>query len=142
MHKRKKGQTPIIETVLLFGVSITIFVILATVFISYQGFFLSANAVDQLEEVNMFVTAHILQLAVKEGVDSLVTIEIPKAIANEQYEIRAVSNGINITTHTTRKTTFTPLFNLTEKINISGDRILSRRGRVIINKQGNRIILS
>ena len=148
LRKNQKGQTTIFESVVLFAVSVIIFIVLISIFGIYQNFYLSSNIIDQLEEVNTFLTSNILFLAEKDA-DSIVTVEIPKTIGTYDYEIRVVravdgadNDGLNISVLATGQSSFTTLFNLTERYNVSGERILSRRGRVIINKQRNRIILS
>ena len=137
----KKAQTPIFESVILFATGVLIFIIFVSVFNIYQEFFLSVTMRDQLEEVNSFVTSNILQIALKD-VDSIITIQIPKTVGTEGYIINITGDGINITTIDTQASSFSSLFNLSERFNISGDRIISKRGRIIINKQGDRIILS
>jgi hypothetical protein len=143
MSRSRKAQTPIFENVMLFAVSIIIFIVFVSIFSVYQSHFLSETVVYQLDELNSFITSAVIELALSEGTDSSVTITIPKLVGAQRYEVRALNEGINITTLTTGQSSFSSLFNMTTTnlINVSGERILSRRGRIIINKQGNNIIL-
>jgi hypothetical protein len=114
-----KGQSPIFEQVMLFSISIAIFIICLSIFHIYEVYFTDIMMEDQLTGVKDFITSNILTLS-KKNENFSMKLEIPGRILNQIYEIN--------------------LYNLTESFEFSGS-ILSSYGKHIIYKKGNKIII-
>ena len=138
----KKGQSLIFEQVLLFGISVALFVVMFAVFTIYQGYFLSVGGDNQLDEVKEWVSGNILKLAEKDA-NSSVTIPIPRTIESEAYVITADFLGPNpgLKIKHPSKTKTSSLYSLNTYFSISGS-VASVGGKIIIKKENNQIIIS
>jgi len=139
--RKRLGQSIIFEQVLLFGIGVAIFIALFAVFTVYQNYFASANLRNQLDEVKDVIVSNIMKLAEKGNVTAYMTMEIPREISDEGYEIILSNRGLNVTSLITGVWKFSSLYGLNESYNLTG-RVMSVLGRFIIYKKENKIILS
>lgn len=139
---RSKGQVMVFEQVLLFVIGVMIFIICLSVFDIYRDHFNSVSVEDGLKQLEAVVSSNIIKLAEKPyGTNSTITLEIPSTIGGSQYSIELNGSSLSITTAAGLKRT-TDLYNLGGSCKLGGGRILSTRGRFIIYKKENNIILA
>lgn len=133
----RKGQSVIFENVLIFTAGIAIFVLFYTVFSIYQVHFTNVGIDSQLSEINDYVSSHILLMAGKDGINSSVTLKIPRTVATELYELELYPTGLNVTSITSNIRKHSSLYNL--PVVLVPKRIPSSSGKITIYKRGNRI---
>jgi len=139
---RKKGQSIIFEHVLLFSISVVIFIISFAVFSIYQNIFVSANSANQLDGTKEWVSAHILKVAQHDdSVESLLIIPIPQRNGDSAYDIQLTNNGLEIENIISGAKSTSTLFFLNESFTLSGN-VSSINGRVIIKREDEQIIIS
>ncbi|NIO20399.1 MAG: hypothetical protein GTN76_06570 [Candidatus Aenigmarchaeota archaeon] len=138
---KKRGQTVVFEQVLLFTISVAIFISAFALFSMYQSHYLSMTRWDQLKGVKEYMVSNIIELSEKEQFESSVVLKIPQKIGSDYYRITLSPNGLNISFFTgTAGYDFSSLYGLNASYNFSGS-ITSDRGKVIIYKIGNSIRL-
>jgi hypothetical protein len=135
------GQSLVFEQVLLFGIGVAIFVALFAVFTMYQNYFASVNLNNQLDEVKDLIVSNIMKLVEKGNVTAYVSMDIPRRISDEGYEIALSNSGLNLTSLVTGVYKFSSLYGLNQSYNMTGT-VPSALGRFIIYKKENKIILS
>ena len=131
----------IFEQVLLFGIGVAIFVSLFAAFAVYQNYFLDTNLHNQLNEVKDVVVMNIMKAADKGNATTHVTVDIPRIISNEGYQIYLSSDGLYVTSLMSGVSKYSSLYGLNQTYNMSGS-VMSVFGRFIIYKKENKIILS
>jgi hypothetical protein len=138
-----KGVSVIFEYALLFMFGIIIFISSVGVFRSYEMYFNSVSADDQLTEVREYVSSNIIKLAeMSSDEESSMVVTIPKKIGgNEGYMIELSGQGLNVTSMNTYISKHSGLFNLSRTMDLGG-RVVSGAGSVKIYKTGNQIIIS
>jgi hypothetical protein len=140
--KRMKAASMIIEYTLLFMFGIIILISSVSVFNNYDTYFTSISASDQLTGISEYLSSNIIKLAeTGSGEDSSIILKIPKKTGDENYIIELSSQGLNITSATTRITKHSSLYSLNETFVLSG-KVTSSAGSLIIYKTGNQIIIS
>jgi hypothetical protein len=142
-RKRMKGVSVIFEYALLFMFGIIIFISSVGVFRGYQTYFNSVSVEDQLSGISEYVSSNIIKLAEMSSEDeSSVVVGIPKKIGGDEgYIIELSSQGLNVTSASTRISRHSDLYNISRTMNLSG-KVMSGAGSVIIYKTGNQIIIS
>lgn len=139
--RRLSGQSLIFEQVLLFGIGVAIFIALFITFAMYQNYFAAVNLHNQLDEVKDVVAFNIMKVIEKENVTAHATLEIPREISDEGYEITLSNSGLVVTSLVSGVTKYSSLYGLNETYNMTGS-VMSVFGRFIIYKKENKIILS
>ncbi len=135
-----KAQSPVFEQVMLFSVSIAIFILCFSMFKIYESYFTDILITDQLNGVRDFIVSNILILSKSGFADSSIALEMPKSIVNQPYEVSLSDRGINITAVAERISVESGLYNLNESFRFSGS-IKSSYGGHMIYKKGNKIII-
>ncbi len=138
------GQSMIFEQVMLFGVSVAIFVACYGLFQLYQSHFTYVTMNDQVRAVRDLISAHVLELTKFEGMDASSIVKIPKRVSGELYYIAFTGTGLNVTTAQTQTSASSDFFMLGEGLGgryVFLGKAASGRGEVIIYKRGNNIIL-
>jgi hypothetical protein len=134
----RKGQAVVFESVLIFTISVAIFVVCYAVFTIYQySYFTPIGTSDQLGEVRDYLSSHIVAMSQREG-DGWVLIQLPRYAGNEEYRIDLSENGLNISTSEAFK--FSNLYNLGSSFELTG-RAASPQGKITLKKEGNKIIM-
>ncbi len=137
---KKKGQTIVFEQVLIFSISVAIFISAFTLFSMYQSHYLSITTGDQMSGVKEYVMSNIVSLAAKEGFNSSVTIEVPRKISNQMYIMDLSDRGLNVSIPRSRTYEFSSLGSLNETFDFGG-QVSSDLGVVVIYKKGDRILI-
>lgn len=138
MMKKNKAQTLVFENVLIFGISVAIFVLCYAVFASYQLYFSGVGNIDQMNRIKNIITSNVLFLEEKKTANSSIIIKIPKKIGGQIYKIKLSNDGINVSTSDSY--VFSSLYILDNSLYISG-KTTSIKGKVTIYKRGNKIII-
>ena len=136
----RKGQILVFEQVLLFGVSVAIFVACFAIFQLYQSHFGSIAVNDHTKAVRDMIYTHIIELTRFGDMNASIIVKIPKEISGEYYKVQLTDTAINITTMDSGVTATTGLQMLTEKYDFSGETT-SSKGEIMIYKKGNEIKL-
>ena len=136
----KKGQSLIFEQVLLFAISVTIFLVSFAVFNIYQNFYISVNSVNHLDGAKEWISANILKVAEKGNATSLLIIPIPRTIGDAVYEVKLVPTGLSVRNLLTGATENSTLYTLNQSFALSG-AVTSIKGKITIKKEGNQIII-
>lgn len=139
-----KGQTRIFEEVLLFGISIAIFVTCLSIFQSYQDHFGFVALNDQALEIGNIVQGNLVEMARLGDANASAVIGIPRQLSGESYFIQL--NNTDVTIKTERKgIVYLGRLQMIGKdiggsFSLSG-KAASSRGQIIIYKKGDNIIL-
>jgi hypothetical protein len=134
------GQTIIFEQVLLFMVSVAIFVACFALFQIYETYYSTISANDHVQAVRDIVSAQVLQFTKFEGMNVSATLNVPEKIGDEGYDVIFTGSGLNVTTRLTGITATSDLFQLGNRYTFTGNST-SSEGKIIIYKRGNNIIL-
>jgi len=137
--KIRKSQAAIFENVLIFSISVAIFIMLFAVFTLYQSYFTYIAVDDQLTDVSNYFSSQVILISEKEDANSSSVFFIPKTIGGEPYEIELRSDGLVISTMVTGTSKFSPLYNLPYEF--VPRKIPSARGKITLKKTGNQIII-
>jgi hypothetical protein len=140
-----KGQTRIFEEVLLFAISIAIFVTCLSIFQMYQNHFGYVSLEDQTREIGNIVQGHLMEISRLRGMDASVVVSVPREISGEYYVISLSDTEITVVTERTAMK-YTGTLNMISRDlggNIDGlsGQANSGKGQIIIYKRGNNIIL-
>jgi hypothetical protein len=138
----KKGQSPIFEYVLLFSISIAIFVISFSIFNIYQVHYLSVGAGNQLDEVKEWISSNILKMYEKYDTEALVIIPIPRYIDNAVYDISLKSSGLTVKNLLTNETKHSNLYGMNQSVQLEESNVKSIKGRVTVKRTQNIIKIS
>ncbi len=134
------GQTIVFEQVLLFMVSVAIFVACFALFQIYETYYSTISANDHVQAVRDIVSAQVLQFTKFEGMNVSATLNVPEKIGDEGYDVIFTGSGLNVTTRITGITATSDLFQLGNRYTFTGNST-SSEGKIIIYKRGNNIIL-
>lgn len=132
-----KAQVVIFENVMIFAISVIIFLSCYVVFSVYQSYYSSTAAEDQLNKVRDFLSSNIVSMTMKKGSSSVV-LKIPETAGYQEYVIELSSLGLSLKTADLEKTS--SLFNLNRTYDLSG-KTVSTKGRISIYKKGDQIII-
>ena len=133
----RKGQSVVFESVLIFTAGVAIFLISYSVFSMYQVQFTNIGLDSQLSEIRDSISTHILLLSEKEGINSSITLKVPRTVGTELYGIILYPGGLNVTSATSGITKHSNLYNLS--LSLVPKQIPSSAGKITIYKKGNRI---
>jgi hypothetical protein len=135
----KKAASLVFEQVLLFLISVVIFIACFGFFQIYQSnvYFVSAN--DQTKAVRDMVSSQVIELTRFEDVNSSVSMKIPKRINGESYVVLFTGRSINVTT-SSGVTASMNFLSIDDSYRFSGETT-SGKGEIIIYKRGYNIIL-
>jgi len=90
-----KGQSSIFEEIILFGISVFIFITLFFVFNSFQAQSLKTTGNDMIEEISNYIISTIVEISAVDG-DYSVIISIPERINNQPYIIVLNDTGYTL----------------------------------------------
>ena len=137
----KKGQTIIIEQVLLFMISVAIFIACFGLFQLYQAHFLYTSLDDQANAVRDVVTSHIIELVRFGEFNASVELNLPKRISNGLYTLSITDDFLNVTPTQTGVISISNLYEMgAGSYSFSGEAA-SSAGEIIIYKRGHNIII-
>jgi len=137
---KKKGQTVVFEQVLIFSISVAIFIAAFTLFSMYQNQYMSITTRDHLAGVKEYVMSNIIDLVKKEGFNSSVTLKIPRTVSNRLYLIDLSNNGLYVRMNGEEAYEFSSLGALNETFTFGG-QVSSDLGVIVIYKKGDKILL-
>ncbi len=135
-----KGQSIIFEQVLLFMISVSIFIVCFSLFQIYEDYYNFIALNDQIKAVRDLVSAQVLQLIKHEGFNVSTSMRIPKRISGEFYTISFTGSGLNVSMSISKIAATSDFFRLGDKYRFYGNST-SAKGEIIIYKRGNNIIL-
>lgn len=135
----RKGQSLIFEQVLLFGISVAIFLIFFSIFNIYQVVYIQQGNFNHLDEAKEWVSANILKVAEKNATTFLI-IPIPRLLGEAVYEVKLESKGLTLTNILTNEKKFSNLYLLNQTHSMNGT-VNSIKGKITIKKEGNQIII-
>ena len=135
-----KAQTLVFEQVLLFAISVAIFIVCLGLFQLYQTHFTSVAMNDQVKAVKDMISAQVLEITKFEGLNASVEVIIPRSVGGEGYTVFFTGTGINITTLETGITTASDFYQLGNRYTFIGNST-SAKGEIIIYKRDYNIIL-
>ena len=135
-----KGQSVIFEEVLLFGISVAIFIVAFAIFQMYQMNFSSDSLADHTRTVRDMVLGHIVELTRLGDLNASITLRIPREISGEYYDISINDTDIAVVTDRTKTTASYNIESISTAYSFSGETA-SRRGEIIIYKRGYNIII-
>ncbi len=137
---KRKGQTVVFEQVLIFSISVAIFIAAFTLFSMYQNQYMSITTRDHLAGVKEYVMSNIIDLAKKEGFNSSITLKIPRTISNRLYILDLSNNGLHVNMTGGNVYEFSSLSALNETFTFGG-QVSSDLGVIVIYKKGDKILL-
>jgi hypothetical protein len=138
---KSKGQTLVFEQVLLFTIGVAIMITSLALFMMYQNYYLSVTTTDHLAEVKEQIMSNIIKLSEKESLNSSALLEIPQRIGSSYYRTTLSNAGLNITLEQAEDMSdFSPVYGLNKTFNFSGS-VMSDRGKIVIYKKGDSIII-
>ena len=139
-----KGQTLVFEQVILFMISVAIFIACYSMFTIYQKHYAYLTASDQTKAVRDQVSANIVKIAKFDGMDASVKFSIPKKISGEDYNVFFSGGSVNVTTLQTGVSASSGLYGLDYRkggsFSFSG-KAASSKGEIVIYKRGRNIII-
>lgn len=138
-----KGQTLVFEQVILFVIGVMIFIVCFFSFSAYQSYFSQAGKTDQLEQVSNYIAYAIVKTSESwNSTSSYFTINIPTTIGGEIYRVELLSYGLNVTTLPSMNYSFTNLYGIYKLTELDESEVSSTNGKVVLYKNGNKIILT
>jgi len=135
-----KGQTIVFEQVLLFTIGIVVLISSFSLFVMYQNYYTSATNADHIAEVKEYVLSSIMKLSENREFNSSAIVKIPQTINNEYYRISLTNDGLNISLTTSKMNDFSRLYGLNKTFSFGGT-VTSGRGKIVIYKRGDSIII-
>ncbi|MBN2042378.1 MAG: hypothetical protein JW754_01075 [Candidatus Aenigmarchaeota archaeon] len=138
--RKKKGQTIVFEQVLIFSISVAIFIAAFTLFSMYQTQYMSITTRDHLAGVKEYVMSNIIDIAKKEGFNSSLTVKIPRTISNRLYILDLNNNGLYVNMTGGGIYEFSGLGVLNDTFTFGG-QVSSDLGVIVIYKKGDKILL-
>ena len=136
----KKAQTLVFEQVLLFMISVAIFVACFGVFNLYQAHFSSISMNDQARGIRDMISAQVIQLIKFEDLNVSVKLPIPRTISGEGYFIVFNGSAINVSAPKSGVYAISDFYNLSGRYTFLGEA-RSGKGKIIIYKKGYNIRL-
>lgn len=135
-----KGQVQVFEQVLLFFIGVLIFMACFVAFNAYQDYFVTVGNSDQMMQVRDYIGYAIFKASMT-GDESYTTLDIPQTIGGEGYTVRLSEDGLNIMRLPSGETSDTSLYGLAGTMEFGGSAS-SSSGRVVLYKNGNKIIIT
>ena len=135
-----KAQIMIFEQVLLFLISVAIFISCFSLFSLYQNHFSFIALNDQVKAVRDVISSQVLELARFEEMNISTRLRVPKKISGERYRMEFTGPNLTIITEETRTSASADFSRIASGYIFSGNSIRSK-GEIIIYKRGNNIIL-
>ncbi len=138
-----KGQNLVFEQVLLFGVSVAIFVIAFGIFQLYQSYYSTTSIIDHTKAIRDTVYNHIAELTKIGSLNASFTLKIPEDLDGEYYSIKLNNTEIRVETYQSGVAAVSSMDALrsgTNPYSFQGET-RSSRGEIIIYKRGYNIIL-
>jgi len=139
-----KAQGAVFEQVLLFGISVAIFVSAFAIFQLYQAHFASTSLLDHTKAVRDVVHNHLLELTRIDSLNASFTLRLPREISGEYYSVKINNTGITVITDMSGTVAVSSLESLSEAgggmYTFTGETG-SSRGEIIIYKRGYNIIM-
>ena len=141
--RKLKGQINVFEQVMLFLISVLIFLACLMAFSSYQQYFISTGNSDQLVLVRDYIAYSIIKASeAGNETESYTTLYIPKVIGSETYIIRLSPAGLTLDMPFSKETKSTNLYGIGSSMELGTSDVSSSYGRVILYKDGNKIIIT
>ena len=140
----RKGQTLVIEQVLLFAIGVAIFTISFAVFSSYQAFYRTTSTNDIATGVRDLVASNVLKVAGQDNTTaSFLILPLPRTIGEDPYFIQLNQTGLTIDAGNgpLRLIKSPTLYGLNASFVLQG-RVWSVNGRITIKRDRNKIILT
>ncbi len=140
-----KGQNVVFEQVLLFGISVAIFVTAFTIFQMYQAHFSSGSLSDHTRSVRDIIFSHVVEMTRIGDLNASLTVRIPRDLSGEYYSISVNDTEISVATDLTKTKAVSSIGFLSKAgggvYTFSGET-RSVRGEIIIYKRGYNIIIA
>lgn len=130
----------IFEQVLLFMISVAIFIVCFALFQIYEDYYSYIAVNDQVKAVRDIISAQAIQLIKYEGLNVTTSLRIPRRIGDEYYNIRFNGTGLNVSLSLSNVAATSDFFRLGDRFNFYGNST-SAKGEIIIYKRGNNIII-
>lgn len=130
----------IFEQVLLFMISVAIFIVCFALFQIYEDYYNFIAVNDQVKAVRDIVSAQAIQLIKYEGLNVTTSIRVPKRIGGEFYHISFNGTGLNVSMQHSNVAAISDFFRLGDRFSFTGNST-SAKGEIIIYKRGNNIII-
>lgn len=127
-----KAQSRIINEILIFAVGIILVGVVVVIFKNAQASINEMSVKDQMMLISNKITAGIIK-AINDGNKSLVRIQIPVTIAEEEYGI--IASGNELFLYIVDKPSFNvtqKLFNINESYTINGESIGTRALEIVV----------
>lgn len=135
---RSKGQSQVVEQVILFGVGISIAFGFLAAFETFGQDVKDRALEEQMELQADLVSSHVAQL-IQTGADGTLQFSLPPTIAGESYSIQMTDQGIAV--QVTDQTFLSQNLNgLEARYNLSG-RVSSDRDTAVINIDSYNVVL-
>jgi len=83
-----RGQIVVFENVLVFAISIVIFIFCFTIFMNLQDYYINVGVHDQLNKIQNIVATAVITVAENSDINASIDVKLPKTIAGEYYELR------------------------------------------------------
>jgi hypothetical protein len=143
MSKRLQGQVIVFENVIIFSMSVMLFIFSFMIFLNFQDYYKNVAIHDQLNKIENMVITGIITVATDEDTNSSVVIKIPTTITNEHYDIGFYDGRLKVTLRDVEKVSNVfglgnPALGTEKPFDFSG-RIASSKGKITIYKNGNQI---
>ena len=134
---KRKGQVIVFEQVMLFAISVTLFLVSISVFSVYQNYYLDVGTENQLDEVKEWVASSILRVAINDQAESTVIIHIPREIGGAVYSVQLTEDQLVIRNLLTDQITTAYLYGLSEsyQFDTQSNPVTSNKGKLTIVKK-------
>ena len=135
-----KGQSVIFEQVLLFMISVAIFIVCFALFQIYEDYYDYVSMNDQIKAVRDIISAQAIQMIKYKDLNVTSSLRIPRRIGGEFYYISFNGTGLNVSMATSNVAANTDFFRLGYRYRFLGNST-SSKGEIVIYKRGNNIII-
>jgi hypothetical protein len=139
MSMKTKGQTLVFEQVLIFSISVAIFVVSFALFAMYQNYYTSSSSQDQITGVKEYILSSIIKVCEKKDTNSSIVLSVPRTIGSRFYRISLSPAGLSLAIEG-MASDFSPLYGLNETFDFSG-RAVSDSGKIVVYKSGTSVFL-
>ena len=137
----KKGVSVVLEQVMLFMISVFVFIACFSAFSSYEFYFTDSISRNQLDEVSGWVVSSIVGFSEDAGINTTIVLTVPGTIGGERYIINLTQEGLNITTLDRGMNSFTPLSRINKTYSLDGAFSTVHGSEFLIYKRENQIII-
>lgn len=138
---KKKGVSLIFEQVMLFMISIMIFISCFSIFRSYEMYFTDSITAEQLEGVSELIVSNIMTFSQRVDTNSTIKMTVPVYVGKEHYSINLTQRGLNLTAIDSGKNVFSPLSSINQTFSLAGGFSTMHGNEFLIYKRGNQIII-